>query len=173
MAEQDEQQKLQGYLKSQGTKLSAEQIRDRIQEAGDEFLGVVRDVSESVTRRSPAPGEWSLAEILDHVIHTHERITRVIDGLVAGRKPGAPMEIGATSGIAALPWPELLARLRRNQSALSALLTGNRDEPNADLRVSEGYFGDVNWKEYALILRLHYKDHAGQARKTLEALRAT
>ena len=38
-----------------------------------------------------------------------------------------------------------------------------------DLRFPEGYFGEINWKEYALILRLHYKDHAGQARKTLEA----
>jgi hypothetical protein len=42
-----------------------------------------------------------------------------------------------------------------------------------DLRVPEGYFGELNWKEYALILRLHYKDHAGQARKTLEALGET
>lgn len=173
MPEQDEQQKLQGYLRSQGAKLSAEQIRDRIQEAADEFLGIVRDVSESVTRRSPAPGEWSLAEILDHVIHTHERITRVIDGLVAGWKPAAPLESSATCGIAGLPWQDLLGRLQRSQSGLSALLTANRHEPNADLRVPEGYFGDVSWKEYALILRLHYKDHAGQARKTLEALQAT
>ena len=171
MAEQDEQQKLQGYLRSQGAKLSAEQIRDRIQESADEFLGFVEGVGDAIARKSPAPGEWSLAEILDHVIHTQERITGVIGGLVAGRKPGAPLETGATSGIASLPWAELLARLRRSQTALSALLTANRHEPHVDLRVLEGYFGELNWKEYALILRLHYKDHAGQARKTLEAVR--
>lgn len=173
MAEQDEQQKLQGYLRSQGAKLSAEQIRDRIQEAADEFLGVVQGAPEVLARKAPAPGEWSLAEILDHLVTTEERITGVINGLVAGRKPAAPLEIGATSGIAALPWPELLARLRRSQAALSAVLTANRHEPHVDVRIPEGYFGDINWKEYALILRLHYKDHAGQARKTLEALQAT
>jgi hypothetical protein len=42
-----------------------------------------------------------------------------------------------------------------------------------DVRIPEGYFGDINWKEYALILRLHYKDHAGQAGKTLAALGGT
>ena len=173
MAEQDEQQKLGGYLKSQGAKLSAEQIRDRIQEAADEFLGVVQDVGEPVARKSPAAGEWSLAEVLDHVLYTLERITGVVGGLVAGRKPAAPLETGATSGIAGLPWPELLARLRRSQASLSALLTANRHEPHVDLRVLEGYFGELNWKEYALILRLHYKDHAGQVRKTLEALRGS
>ena len=172
MAEQDEQQKLQGYLRAQGAKLSAEQIRDRIQEAADEFLGAVDGVGEPVAKKSPAAGEWSLAEILDHVIHTLERIIGVMGGLVAGRKPSAPLEIGATSGIAALPWPELLARLRRSQAALSGLLTANRHEPHVHLRVLEGYFGELNWKEYALILRLHYKDHAGQVLKTLEALGA-
>ena len=172
MAEQDEQQKLQGYLRSQGAKLSAEQIRDRIQEAADEFLGVVEGVGEPVARRSPAAGEWSLVEILDHLVTTEERITGVIGGLVSGRKPAAPLEIGATSGIASLPWRDLLARLRRSQAALSALLTANRQESHLDLRVPEGYFGELNWKEYALILRLHYKDHAGQALKTLEALGA-
>ena len=173
MAEQDELEKLRGYLRAQGGKLSAEQIRDRIQEAADEFFGVVRDVAEPGARKSPAPGEWSLAEILDHVVFTLERVTGVIGGLVAGRKPPAPLEIGATSGIATLPWAELLARLGKSQTALSALLTANRHEPHTDLRVSEGYFGDINWKEYALILRLHYRDHASQARKTLEALGGT
>jgi hypothetical protein len=173
MVEQDEQQKLQGYLRSQGAKLSAEQIRDRIQEAAEEFLAVIQHVGEPVARKSPAAGEWSLAEVLDHVIYTLERITGVIGGLVSGRKPPAPLEIGAASGIASQPWSDLLARLRRSQSALAALLTANRNEPHVDLRVPEGYFGELNWKEYALILRLHYKDHAGQARKTLEALGET
>lgn len=171
MAEQDEQQKLQGYLKSQGAKLSAEQIRDRIQEAAEEFLAAVENVAEPVARRRPpAPGEWCLAEILDHLVTTQERLTAIIAGLVSGQKPATPMEIGATSGIAALPWSELLARLRRSQASLSALLSANRHEPNVDLRVDEGYFGEINWKGYALILRLHYKDHAAQALKTLEAL---
>lgn len=170
MAEQDEQQKLQGYLKSQGAKLTAEQIRDRIQEAADEFLAVVQHVAEPVARQTPAPGEWSLVEILDHVVTTLERVTGIIGGLVEGRVPAAPMEIGASSGIAALAWPEIVARLRRSQAALSTLLSANRHEPHVDLRADEGYFGEINWKEHALILRLHYKDHAGQARKTLEAL---
>ena len=165
MAEQDEQQKLQGYLRSQGAKLSAEQVRDRIQEASDEFLGVVQGAPEALVRKAPAAGEWSLAELLDHVVFTLERIT----GVIGGRKPPAPLEIGATSGIAGLPWRDLLTRLSRSQAALSALLTANHHEPHVDLRVPEGDFGELNWKEYALILRLHYKDHAGQARKTLEA----
>src|SRR3989304_927538 len=114
-----EQQKLEGYLRTHGAKLSAEQVRDRIQEASDEFLGVVQGAPEALVGKAPAAGEWSLAELLDHVVFTLERITGVIGGLVAGRKPPAPLEIGATSGIAPLPWPEPLAARHRSQAAPS------------------------------------------------------
>lgn len=173
MAEQGEQERLRAYLKAQGAKLSVEQIRERIQEAAEDFLAAVGEVSEAVARTSPAPGEWSLAEIVDHVVTAQEHIRSVITGMVAGRPPSAPMDIGARSGLAALPWSDLVERLRRSQTALSELLAAHRQEPHVDLRVPEGYFGELNWKEYALVLRLHYKDHASQARRTVEAVTKT
>ncbi|MEK7385925.1 MAG: hypothetical protein AABZ83_05745 [candidate division NC10 bacterium] len=61
-------------------------------------------------------------------------------------------------------------RLRRSQAAVSEFLAARSDGPNTELRVPDNDFGDINWKGYALILRLHYKDHAQQVRKTVAAV---
>src|SRR5207237_7648783 len=68
------------------------------------------------------------------------------------------------------PVAELLARLRQTQAGVSEFLAAQGAEPNTEARVAESYFGETNWKGYALILRLHYRDHAEQVRKTLAAV---
>ncbi len=68
------------------------------------------------------------------------------------------------------PLADLVARIRAGQAAVVGLLDAQRGEPHTDLRVAESSFGEVNWKAYALILRLHYRDHAQQVEKTLEAI---
>ena len=61
-----------------------------------------------------------------------------------------------------MPWGNSTASARMGGDA--------RTEANVDLRIPEGDFGDLNWKGYALILRLHYKDHARQIQKALAPL---
>src|SRR3989304_3533373 len=73
--------------------------------------------------------------------------------------PGLPP---AAPGTPAPPPAALLERLRRGQAAVSDFLAAQGGEPHTDLRVADGYFGEINWKGYALILRLHYRDHARQ-----------
>jgi len=169
MAEDDAQQKLQGYLAAQSAKLSAAEIRARVDETAGEFFAALDGVSEAAAHRRPAEGEWSVAEIVDHVTVTLEDALGIMRTLASGARPSRPMTVAHAPVNAGRPLAVLASQLRERQAALAEFLAAQSGEPHTDLRVPDDYFGDINWKGYALILRLHYKDHAQQVRKTLAA----
>ncbi|HEV8676893.1 MAG TPA: DinB family protein [Methylomirabilota bacterium] len=190
MAREDEQAKLRSYLAGQSAKLSAGEIRQRIEDAADEFFGAVGGVTDAAAHTPPTAGEWSVAEILDHVTLTLEDATAIMRTLAAGKPARALRDHRPRPAEAAASVAELLARLRRNQAALSDFLAACSTEPHTFgtarpgrrgpspatpggahyRRVAEPVFGEINWKGYALILRLHYRDHAQQVRTTLAAV---
>jgi hypothetical protein len=166
MAGESEQDKLRSYLAAQSAKLTAAEIGSRLDEAAGEFFAVLEGVSETAAHKRPAAGEWSVAEVVDHVTLTLEEVSRIVRTLAGGVRPSQPMTVALVPVNGGRPLAELAARLRRSQAALAEFLGAPSAEPNTELRVSDNYFGEINWKGYALILRLHYKDHAQQVRKT-------
>src|SRR3972149_4184701 len=88
----------------------------------------------------------------------------------SAKLPAAEIRARAHGGGPRAPPAALLERLRRGQAAVSDVLAAQGGEPHTDLRVADGYFGEINWKGYALILRLHYRDHARQVARTLAAV---
>ena len=123
--------------------------------------------TDATARTSPAAGGWSVAEILEHVALTLQDVTRIMQALADGRRPASPMSSHPPVNVG-VPLADLVARLRSSHAAVVGFLDAQRDERHTDLRVAESYFGEINWKGYALILRLHYKDHAQQVQKTLD-----
>ncbi|MBI4636380.1 MAG: DinB family protein [Candidatus Rokubacteria bacterium] len=170
MAQDDDRAKLRSYLAAQSAKLSAPEIGARLEEAAGEFLAALGGVSEGTAHARPADGEWSLAEVVDHVRLTLDEVAGIIRTLAGGALPARAMTIAAQPVNAARPLAELVERLTLSQAAVAEFLRSHGAEPHTDLRLPDNDFGEINWKGYALILRLHYKDHAQQVRKTLEAL---
>ena len=169
MADGNAQQKLQSYLAAQSVKLLAAEIRARLDEAATELFASLEGVGEAAAHTRPAEGEWSVAEVVDHVTLTLDEVASIIRTLAGGVRPSRPMTVALAPRNAGRPLADLAARLRRSQTALSEFLAAQSSEPHTDLRVPDDYFGEINWKGYALILRLHYKDHAQQVRKTLSS----
>ena len=169
MAEADEQAKLRSYLAAQSAKLTAAQIRARLDEAAGEVLAALSGADDARAHRRPAPDEWSVAEVVDHVTVTLEDVLPIMRTLAGGRHPAQAMVVSHAPAHAALPLATLVERLRRGQAAVSDFLAAQGAEPHTDLRVADGDFGEVSWKGYALILRLHYRDHAQQVARTLAA----
>jgi len=169
MAEADDRARLRSYLTAQSAKLSAADLRQRLEEAAAEFFAAVERGTDATARQAPAEGQWTLSQIVDHVAVTLDDVTGIMRALAAGRRPAGPMSSHEPAN-AGLPLDALVARLRRSQAAAVEFLAAQDAEPHVDLRVSDPAFGELNWKGYALILRLHYKDHAQQARAALEAL---
>jgi hypothetical protein len=117
----------------------------------------------------------------------------VLRHLLSGRRPPAPPVYEALTSGAALwaPWAELLdglssaneemsAQLAATTGAEAARVTGstatartillaNRRTPDGRV-VPETFVADLDWREYALVQRLHLLDHRTQVKNLRAAL---
>jgi hypothetical protein len=181
-----EQVKAKEYLHTKGTRLAAPQIHERVAAgfaALEEFLDAV---TEAEAQARTLPGEWTIQEVVDHLVETHRPSLDELRDLLAGRRPaGDPIPAGLQSRDPfARPWPELLTQLKRLQAEVVATL-GRAPDSLTDARApvvmvinvkeEDGrerplhWIEELDWKAYAIIFRLHVLDHLGQARKVLRA----
>jgi len=108
-------EKAREYFRTKGTQLPAPVIRERIADAVralDEFLA---PLSAEQAARATVPGEWTIHEIVDHLIETYRPGLDELWCLLAGRRPpGEPIPAGLQSKAPLLrPWPWLRDELRR------------------------------------------------------------
>jgi DinB family protein len=179
------------YLRTRSTELDVGGIRERVRAAAMELEKVVDGVPESDIRRRPVPDKWNIAEVVDHIAQTQIRSAEELRHLFAGhRPPGPPVYEALRTGAAAwAPWEELVDGLRSANHELIELLgsaPGAADESHATVRTvlvatrtlpgggtgAQIFPVDLNWREYALVQRLHLLDHRNQIRKLREALAA-
>ena len=71
-----EHTKAKAYLLEKGTQAPVAQIRERVADAFAALDTLLDGVTESQARRAPGGGEWSVHEILDHLVETHPRRSR-------------------------------------------------------------------------------------------------
>ena len=177
------------YLRTRAASLDAGRIRARVRAAGAELEAALAGLGETDARRRTGPGEWTVAQVVDHVAQSTVRAAEELRHLLAGRRPpGPPIYEGLLSGAAhRVPWAELLTGLREANAALDAALDEATRQPPADspsatapaILTAEGpdsgsdpeiFAAELSWKEYALVQRLHYLDHREQVRRIRAAL---
>lgn len=191
-----EQARMVEYLRARATTLGPAEIRARFRAAAGEFETALAGVTDAEARRHPLDGEWSIAEVVDHLAQTMIRSADELRHLLGGhRPPGPPVYESLTSGAPAwASWDELREGLHSANEAFDTLLTAMLDVegaakpgPAADPTVrailvvdatspegrvaSEIFAAELGWKEYALVQRLHLLDHRTQVRKLRAALR--
>ena len=184
-----EQRRMLDYLRTRAAALTSPELRARVRAAAGELDQALAGVAEPDVRRRSAPGEWSVAQVVDHVAQTTARCAEELRHLLAGRRPPAPPVYEALTSGAALwaPWAELLDGLRASNAEYDAVLATaataaapagvtarailivNREAPDgkADPLL---FSAELGWKEYALVQRLHLLDHRNQVRKIRAAL---
>lgn len=181
-------QKARDYLRTRGTLAAAATVRERIAGA----LGALETLLDGVTAEQAArvsiPGEWTVQEIVDHLVETFRPGVDELRCLLAGQPPpGEPIPAALRSKAPRLrPWPWLLDELRRlNTEALAVLAeivpraeTTARapfvivvDVPIGNDRTRPLHWVDeLDWKAYSIASwRLHPLDHAKQIRRVLAA----
>jgi hypothetical protein len=183
------------YLEGRAAALGPPELRGRVRAAMKELDGALAGVTEAAARAHPLPGEWSIAQVVDHVAQTQIRAADELRHLLAGRRPPAPpvYEALASGAAAWAPWEELLDGLRSANEELDAqlaatigadetgnprggarartILLANRPAPGGG-SVPELFTAELDWKEYALVQRLHLLDHRTQVRRLRAALDA-
>ena len=182
--------KAREYLRTKGTLTPAPAISERIAEAFRAFDAFVTPLSAAQAARASIPGEWTIHEIVDHLVETHRPGLDELWCLLAGRRPpGEPIPAGLQSKAPLQrPWPWLLEELRRVHGEILRTLDAVRPDFTTDARAplvmvvnlkdAEGrtaplhWVEDLDWKAYAVVWRLHVVDHLNQARKVLAAIGA-
>jgi hypothetical protein len=184
-----ERARLLDYVRARAADLDTPRLRTRVRAAAAELEATLTGLDERAARRPALPGQWTVAQVVDHVAQSTVRSAEELRHLGEGRRPpGPPVYEALLSGAAhRVPWTELVDGLREACAALDQALAGAdpgaRDSSvtaPAVLVVNGGAGGggpeiftaELTWREYALVQRLHFLDHRGQVRQLRQALAA-
>lgn len=187
-----ERARLLDYIRTRAAALDAPRLRARVSSAAAELEAALAGLGERDARTAVRPGEWTVAQVVDHVAQSTVRAAEELRHLRAGRRPpGPPVYEALLSGAAhRVPWTELVEGLREASAAVDATMAGTEHpdpgEPRAVtapaiLVVSSPepggapdiFAAELTWPEYALVQRLHFLDHRAQIRALRAALAAT
>src|SRR3989441_9116390 len=185
-AEAKAKEKAREYFRTKATELPLPVILERIADAVRAFEEFVLPLSAAQAARRSIPGQWTIHEVVDHVVETYRPGLDELWCLLAGqRPPGVPIPAGLRSKAPLLrPWPWLLDELRRVHAEVLKTLDAVPPDFQTDAKaplvmvvnVKDAqekttpltWVEDLDWKSYAIVSwRLHGIDHLNQARKVL------
>lgn len=184
-----EQTKAKEYLDQQGSRRSATRIRERVGAAFTAIEEFLDGVSESEARTPGlVAGEWTIQEIVDHLVETHQPSIVELRELLAGRSPvDGPIPASLQSPDPfSRRWPDFRDALKRVQAEAVEVLAAAPDSPTdaraavvmvINAKRADGteeplhWIEELDWKAYAIVFRLHVLDHLNQAKKVLRGIR--
>jgi hypothetical protein len=183
-----EGQKALDYLTVRAEAMPGEQVIARFRAAVGELEALLPEFDEAEARTVLIPGEWTAAQVVDHLAQTTARNADELRHLVDGRRPPAPPVYEALVSGAAhrVPWGVLKAELAEANGVFDTLLglaARQMPPPGVTIRTiliinrtladgsvePEQFDAELGWKGYALTARLHLLDHRTQVRKLLRA----
>jgi hypothetical protein len=172
------------YLTARAAALGPPELQARLRAAIGDFEAAITGIGEAEARRALGPGEWTIAQIVDHLAQTTIRAAEELRHLLAGRQPpGPPVYESLLSGAAAwVPWAELVDGLRSANAEVEALVAGTigreiperptartilvASRPGPEGRPEpDAFAAELGWRAYVLVQRLHLLDHRTQVRK--------
>lgn len=186
-----EQEAALAYARRRGTEAPVAAIAERLRRTFGELDALLDSVPEALAARSPAPGSWSVREVVDHLVVTHRWAAAQLRELVAGRVPaeGAIPASLQSEAPEATPWLELADALERVHADFLHAVEATPDATPLDARAPvvmmvkcarpDGSLEPVrwvesfDWKAFAILFRMHAHEHLGQIRRVLAAASGT
>jgi len=161
MVAEDARRRLVSYLGHQASK-DVPVLVELIEEQRGRLLGLLDRVSEEQAAFHPAPDQWSIADVLRHVIAAEEHVALVIESLARGVVPKGKRVMGRQTPDEGQPLAALIERLRVARADLLARIRGWPASPDLTATFEHPYFGPLNCKGWVAFQRLHDADHIGQ-----------
>lgn len=150
------------YVRHQGSKSLAD-LQALAKRTAADCGRCLEGVSEGQARFKPGD-EWSVKEVLDHLIHATAQVTERIRDLAAGKAP-RPVTEENSAGRSTLA----IQALRKEMARLleeTVVLVGSLPEGGPPSGTWEHpFFGPLNLKETIAMHRLHVMDHVQQIEK--------
>ena len=174
---------------------SVPEIYEHIDRARARLLAAVEGLSEEQQAFSPAPGRWSVAELVEHLSIVEGNVATLLDKLLGkagesgagGATPGdfgpvsieefversrdarfeAPERIRPTG----LPLADSLARLRDSRAALHALRPRVERADGRALRFPHPAWGPLDLYQWLLFVGAHEDRHLAQIEALKQAMK--
>jgi len=138
-----------------------------VQEGHDELLAALHGLSEAQARHKPAPDEWSVLELMDHVVTVKRSMAGLCRHLSEGSwPPGLTAEFqeeAAQDGVTLARFTSLAEARQAADEAHAGLLDFIRSitpETNTEKEFRHFLFGSMNCRQWAVFQRVHDADHA-------------
>jgi uncharacterized damage-inducible protein DinB len=170
MAELSEEQlRIRGYLQSQAAKLSVPELLDKVRADSDALRAACESAADLDYTARPEAESWSVNEVLAHLADTCTTVNQAILAAWRDGQPAAPLEDALQHTTAAKTPIEWWQAIHDEREAAFAALAQARGDEHLDLTWDHPFFGNLNWREWVLFLRLHDGDHARQVQSIVAA----
>ena len=164
----DEGERVRSYLLSQGETYTFAEIWVRFAKARIALIDSVSEVDQSQADFRPDVDEWSISEVLDHLVISSGRVSEIVAALSRGATP-SPGRIDPPREETSLGIDELRERLTLDSLRWSALVERLPPAPSTVLTAPHPFFGELHARAWLLFQRVHDMDHAGQVEKNKRA----
>lgn len=150
------------YLRAQAAKLSVEELVAKVRADADQLHLAMMSIAPDRFNDPPSPGEWSGNQVAAHIVTTGDDFARAIEEIVAGRAPSNTPIDALADGIEVLTAGEWWQRHVSNRERLFESVLAADPDAYLDQKIVHPIFGDLDWREALLFLRVHDLDHARQ-----------
>ena len=164
----DEARRVRSYLLTQGEKYAFTEMWPRLMAARLQVIAAAQNVNQEQADFTFAPDEWSVAEVLHHVITSSTRVAEVVESLAAGIEPPS-RAIDPPRESTSLSIVELRERLTKDALAWCALTKRLPTSPNLEVTAPHPFFGQLHAGGFYLFQRVHDLDHVDQINKNKNA----
>ncbi len=169
MATQDEEaRRVRSYLQSQGERYTFAELWTRLIRARVSLMDAAEGVTQEQADFRFAPDEWSISEVLHHLVTSSGRVAELVEGLSRGESVESG-RIDPPREETSLSIDELRARLRDDSISWSALTERLSPAPATTPTAAHSFFGELHARAWYLFQRVHDLDHAGQIAKNKAA----
>ena len=158
----DDRERVRSYLLGQGEKYSWLELWPRVVGARVALLDAVSGVSEEQAAFHPAEGDWSIAEVVHHVVGGSRGTARVIERLAEGETPPETVRTDPAREPAGASFEELRRDLAADSVNFASLASRLPEPPSLEGTHPHMFFGDLHCRAWYLFQRVHDQDHAGQ-----------
>ncbi len=165
--------RIRSYIQHNAAKEPAS-IRELVEKGHAQVAGLIDGLSEEQATFKPSPDDWSVLEVLHHVVSAKRGVARLCQRLgrgerVAGFGGEGQEQDGVTGGRPFATLGEARAAMDAAHRALLDFVDGPIATANVETRFAHFLFGELNCREWAAFQRVHDGDHAGQIEKVLAA----
>ncbi|MGH8959417.1 MAG: DinB family protein [Acidimicrobiia bacterium] len=156
------------YLHAQAAKLSVPELVEKVRNDADQLREALVSVPSDRFAVRPTPSEWSPNEVAAHIVITSDLFGQAICEIVAGRDPTAtPLDV-MTEGAETRTGVEWWNLHEANREHLFRSVLGADPGSHLDQNIYHPIFGNLNWREALLFLRIHDLDHARQIQASID-----